>query len=141
MTILHDALLERRAIAERADSGPWEWERENNDLINPTIIDHEHGEFGTVLSSYPRIILCGAYVPDDDNAEHIANSDPTTVQLLLDVAIHTERLRLAQVALNATPDHSPEETTAFLTRCDAEDDQERALDALRAHLCGGEDGA
>lgn len=72
---------------------------------------------------------------------HIANCDPATVTLLLDVALAAAMRQQAIQLLNDSATGA--EAMGFY--CDRALEHERtmdaALEALREHLCGGEDGA
>lgn len=111
MTTLHDALLERRAIAERALEQYAEWEARPN-----------------VRPASQRL-----WYPDDDRA----------LILLLDVAIASENMRIAWSAFRDgnAPHLSEAERDAFVRVRESDEALLTALDRLRTHLCGGEDGA
>ena len=123
------ALEERLEMCSRATPGPWRWdETASHDLVSTTVMETEWGEYDSVLARYPKPVLVDPYVPEAINANHIAANDPPTVTLLLTLALAATRRRQAW--------SNPFETGAVLYAVD--DDVNAALDALEAHVCGGE---
>ena len=122
---LRARLEARREVAAKATPGPWDWDDISSDLINPTIIEREYGEFGSVLSEYPKPVLVGVYAPGDDDITHIAANDPTTITLMLDCLLAAERRREARGESEAEYRWNLNEAIR---------DEDDALLALHAHL-------
>jgi hypothetical protein len=93
-----------KARCEAATPGPWEWDRDDEGLVSQSVTDTEHGEFGTILARYPRLVATGypckegTGFPDYDgpNGRFIAHARTDVPALVAEV----ERLR---AALNQTP--------------------------------------
>lgn len=96
MTSLREHLAARRAIAERATAGTWQWvsrSHRNGDQTEQLIARHGRGRETDVVFDCSSVAYeGGGFPPCDDDIAYIAANDPTTITLMVDALLAADQM-------------------------------------------------